>query len=480
MVRFTTEDEVHSVISFFTTHGDVFRRDGVGMSPAMGSAGVGGLRIEARQAQGKATVEAMRAMVREMDFDAESRRLTMVCGKREPYLLVHLHLPLAETDGVRVELQPDDATLCEAIGRVAAEAATVQTLCVQVARLVCEQRPDAEETAEELLARRRSETLRVLRADPVAFDFLLTSFQVALRSYRRSSVAVPFPDEHATSGPAGDADYDGVAKALDAVPRLGMLAGALGNLPETTTGVLHWLAESARPLRLVARKRIEDKFKSQKAMPSCTQLDVGMQPSPEFRALAEQHGTTLGFHGSALENFHSILRNGLRNMSNTRYMRTGAAFGDGVYLSTDISVAASFTAYSDGCKHSRWHGRVGCIAVCDVVNHPSIEAARRKARDEQDRDSYLVVEDDRYIHLRHILLFHDDSETRQAASSSASADGSSEAVPAAATPAARREAGRRKWYFLAVAGYLLLMAAILFWQRSPGKASRRVRRSDTL
>jgi len=35
-----------------------------------------------------------------------------------------------------------------------------------------------------------------------------------------------------------------------------------------------------------------------------------------FQALAKDHGTTFAFHGSSVENFHSIMHNGLLNIFN--------------------------------------------------------------------------------------------------------------------------------------------------------------------
>ena len=51
---------------------------------------------------------------------------------------------------------------------------------------------------------------------------------------------------------------------------------------------------------------------------------------------------TVAFHGSCSDNLHSILHNGLQNLSGTRRERSGAIFGDGVYLADNLTVALSF------------------------------------------------------------------------------------------------------------------------------------------
>ncbi len=64
--------------------------------------------------------------------------------------------------------------------------------------------------------------------------------------------------------------------------------------------------------------------------------------NPEFERKFEiskkKYGSTFLFHGSSQENWYSILRNGLRVLSNTKYMTAGAAYGAGVYGSQNVSL----------------------------------------------------------------------------------------------------------------------------------------------
>lgn len=53
------------------------------------------------------------------------------------------------------------------------------------------------------------------------------------------------------------------------------------------------------------------------------------------------------FHGSRWYNWYSILRNGLKNCSNTQMMTTGAAYGNGVYLSDNLNIAISYGRYNN-------------------------------------------------------------------------------------------------------------------------------------
>jgi ubiquitin-protein ligase len=52
------------------------------------------------------------------------------------------------------------------------------------------------------------------------------------------------------------------------------------------------------------------------------------------------------FHGSAISNWYSIMRNGLKNCSNTGLMLNGAAHGSGIYLSDSINMSYGYCTKS--------------------------------------------------------------------------------------------------------------------------------------
>ena len=55
-----------------------------------------------------------------------------------------------------------------------------------------------------------------------------------------------------------------------------------------------------------------------------------------------KENTLLLFHGSSAHNWHPIMRTGIKNLSNTKLMSHGAAFGPGVYLAKDIQTAMGY------------------------------------------------------------------------------------------------------------------------------------------
>lgn len=56
-----------------------------------------------------------------------------------------------------------------------------------------------------------------------------------------------------------------------------------------------------------------------------------------FQKLKIEHGGSyLAYHGSSFGSFHSILRNGLRVMSQTKYQKNGNKYGNGIYHSQTL------------------------------------------------------------------------------------------------------------------------------------------------
>lgn len=62
-----------------------------------------------------------------------------------------------------------------------------------------------------------------------------------------------------------------------------------------------------------------------------------------FQNLKEANGSVWTFHGSSIENWYSILRNGPRNLSNTKMMTAGAAYGAGVYSAKAFATASGYS-----------------------------------------------------------------------------------------------------------------------------------------
>eukprot|EP00003_Mantamonas_plastica_P027962 TRINITY_DN6156_c0_g2_i4.p1 TRINITY_DN6156_c0_g2~~TRINITY_DN6156_c0_g2_i4.p1 ORF type:complete len:181 (+),score=35.85 TRINITY_DN6156_c0_g2_i4:312-854(+) len=103
-----------------------------------------------------------------------------------------------------------------------------------------------------------------------------------------------------------------------------------------------------------------------------------------FTKLKEKHGSYFAFHGSPVENWHSIMRHGLKNASGTKLQLHGTAHGHGVYLSTLSSTSFSYSRmYNSGGGGTKptkkqdydyldTSSTMSCIALCEVADVPGI------------------------------------------------------------------------------------------------------------
>ena len=99
------------------------------------------------------------------------------------------------------------------------------------------------------------------------------------------------------------------------------------------------------------------------------------RPSKEaaFSQLKEKHGSQFLFHGSPFYNWHSILQNGLQNLSNTSLMSCGNAHGPGIYLAESSELAARHCNYeTESVKSAYANSTFGnmpyCLSLCEVIN----------------------------------------------------------------------------------------------------------------
>lgn len=103
------------------------------------------------------------------------------------------------------------------------------------------------------------------------------------------------------------------------------------------------------PVQLFDENTVKDSIKQFK-------IRYPAEKEAAFQARLEKEGQCYLFHGSREENWHSILRNGLRNCSGTALQRNGAAYGQGIYLSSNYGTSLQYSA-----------GNLSVIGVCELV-----------------------------------------------------------------------------------------------------------------
>ena len=119
------------------------------------------------------------------------------------------------------------------------------------------------------------------------------------------------------------------------------------------------------------------------------------------------------FHGTSFENLHSIIRSGLVPASNTKLERTGAAFGNGIYLAKDLAVSYAFSSPAG----QRWKGstlvpegtRLRCILVCQVEQSStnSSQLSSSQLSSSSVPEHYLIIDRPDLIRIQYLLLYLD-------------------------------------------------------------------------
>ncbi|XP_057850891.2 uncharacterized protein LOC131061296 isoform X2 [Cryptomeria japonica] len=116
----------------------------------------------------------------------------------------------------------------------------------------------------------------------------------------------------------------------------------------------------------------------------------------KFAERRKAEGSIFAFHGSSLSNWYSIIRNGLKCLSGTRYMSGGMAFGEGIYLSTEMDVSLGYST------PVIWKQRKYCVvALCEIFSGQNYVAAKKP--------EYLVVpaKNENDVVKRYLIVFQE-------------------------------------------------------------------------
>lgn len=96
--------------------------------------------------------------------------------------------------------------------------------------------------------------------------------------------------------------------------------------------------------------------------------------------------TTYLYHGSPSYNWHSILRNGLKNYSGSGKMTNGAVYGPGIYLSDSSSLSLGYS--------NRSCGNFNVIAIAQVIDAPTYNK----------KNKIYVVPDESKVLIKYLVL----------------------------------------------------------------------------
>ncbi|XP_051920287.1 protein mono-ADP-ribosyltransferase PARP6 isoform X5 [Hippocampus zosterae] len=191
-------------------------------------------------------------------------------------------------------------------------------------------------------------------------DLLVAMCRAALESPRKSIIFEPYPSVVDPSDPKTLAfnpkkkNYERLQKALDSVMSIReMTQGSyleikkqMDKLDPLAHPLLQWIISSNRShiVKLPLSRQLKFMHTSHQF------LLLSSPPAKEarFRTAKKLYGSTFAFHGSHIENWHSVLRNGLVNASYTKLQLHGAAYGKGIYLSPISSISFGYSGMGKG------------------------------------------------------------------------------------------------------------------------------------
>ena len=137
-------------------------------------------------------------------------------------------------------------------------------------------------------------------------------------------------------------------------------------------------------------------------------LDQDAHEELEFRRRKDEYGSLYAFHGTKTDCAYSIFRNGLRDLSNSHLMTTGAAMGAGIYVALDIATAAGYsrTSQSNGYMYGApVLPTERFLLVIEFINEPSYNK----------RNRIYVISEQKDIRIRFFLIEKPQSGTKNKA-----------------------------------------------------------------
>jgi hypothetical protein len=122
------------------------------------------------------------------------------------------------------------------------------------------------------------------------------------------------------------------------------------------------------------------------------------------------------WHGSKTSNWYSIIRNGLRNLSNTSMMTSGpAGQGEGIYTGREFQTSCQYAipdihhnAAASGESKEKWHAsefkKNIIISAVEVIKNPAFEKRSEGLRPNFGGWGCAVIPDDNAILLRYLFV----------------------------------------------------------------------------
>uniref|UniRef100_A0A1A8EVY4 Poly [ADP-ribose] polymerase n=1 Tax=Nothobranchius korthausae TaxID=1143690 RepID=A0A1A8EVY4_9TELE len=260
-----------------------------------------------------------------------------------------------------------------------------------------------------------------LHRDPVAADFRCSLFVAAAQSYKRDSLLRPFPPRYISL--KIQKDFEDLLADVDSLPGVRDLVRLQPGEGDHHLALVHWIL-SSKSLAVNTLERdeyaklcnlMENDCTSAPAPNFLFELEYSDHLNTRFEKTREGREVFYAFHGSRLENFHSIIHNGLQC-----HLNKNSVFGEGTYLTSDLSMALLYSPHGSSWRESILGPLLSCVALCEVIDHPdvkcqvkkkdsdSIDRRRSRARNSEGGDvpqKYFIVTNNQLLRVKYLLVY---------------------------------------------------------------------------
>eukprot|EP00906_Rhabdomonas_costata_P034727 RCo048842 len=262
---------------------------------------------------------------------------------------------------------------------------------------------------------------------PEEYECLVSLACGAAKSYRKSSIFNPFPKAFVVDG--RERDYDRLVACLDTLPPSAAMFSPSGGAAASAVSEAEW--QPTEDHRALCEFLVSECFKLRRVpveevrqhLPASSpglhpdlvfevRHDPSSRASQDFDGAREEFGCAVAFHGSSTENWFCIVNSGLRNFSGTARQRSGALFGEGIYLSSSLAVALDFSQAAPCWGHGTvLSSSLRVVGLCEVALHPDVlrqaagDASTSGRRSRSVPDSYFVVGNSTHVRVKHLLVY---------------------------------------------------------------------------
>ncbi|KAG8440761.1 hypothetical protein GDO86_006485 [Hymenochirus boettgeri] len=268
----------------------------------------------------------------------------------------------------------------------------------------------------------------IIARDLLAADLKCSLFIAALKSYKRDSVLRPFPTFYALDQ---FKDFDALITDSSALPSLHEIVQNKKDRSQKLLDLLSWmLSEKLFSIKSVKK----DKFEEIQTLPGSSsyalpapdflfEIEYSEKLNTKFQETRGERDLIYAFHGSRLENFHSILHNGLHC-----HLNKTSLFGEGTYLTSDLGLALLYSPHGHGWTHSNLGPVLSCVAICEIIDHPDVKCqAKKKDSTEIDRrraraknseggdvpQKYFVVTNNQLLRVKYLMVYSQEQPLRR-------------------------------------------------------------------